>query len=142
MNALETNGMINPQAFKTLLETMDLVNVDYKAFDADTYRDYLKGDYANVLENIGLLAESGVYYEVTCLIVADVNDDAAQFEKGMQALKEVAPEAPVNLLAVVPRSKEEADMEPSLEKMHDLLEIAQRYFTQVQIVDRDKAPQW
>lgn len=142
MNALETNGMIAPEAFRTLLETMDMVNVDFKAFDADTYRDYLQGDYQNVLDNIAILAESGVYYEVTCLIVCGVNDDPAQFEQGMQALKNVAPEAPVNLLAVVARNKDEADMEPSLEKMNALLAIAEKYFAQVQIVDRDKAPQW
>lgn len=142
MNALETNGMIAPEAFRTLLETMDMVNVDFKAFDADTYRDYLQGDYQNVLDNIAILAESGVYYEVTCLIVCGVNDDPVQFEQGMQALKNVAPEAPVNLLAVVARNKDEADMEPSLEKMNALLAIAEKYFAQVQIVDRDKAPQW
>ena len=134
--------MINSEAFATLLETMDMVNIDFKAFDADTYRDYLHGDYENVLENIAILAKSGVYYEVTCLIVAGVNDDPAQFEAGMQALKEAAPEAPVNLLAVVPRQEEDADTEPSLERMHELLAIAERYFLQAQIVDRDKAPQW
>ena len=31
---------------------------------------------------------------------------------------------------------------PSLERMHELLAIAERYFLQAQIVDRDKAPQW
>ena len=141
-NALETNGMINSEAFATLLETMDMVNIDFTAFDADTYREYLHGDYENVLENIAILAGSGVYYEVTCLIVAGVNDDPAQFEAGMQALKEAAPEAPVNLLAVVPRQEEDADTEPSPERMHELLAIAERYFLQAQIVDRDKAPQW
>lgn len=142
MNALETNGMINPEAFKILLATMDMVNVDYKAFDSDTYCDYLMGDMENVLENIGILAESGVYYEVTCLIVADVNDDEARFEQGMQRLKEVAPDAPVNLLGVVQRSIKDDFAEPSLEKMNALYDIAKRYFAQVQIVERDKAPQW
>lgn len=142
MNALETNGMINPDAFRTLLETMDMVNIDYKAFDAETYRDYLQGDHDNVLENIRILAESGIYYEVTCLLVDGVNDSDAQFEQGMQQLHAVAPEAQVNLLAVVPRDKEEAEMVPSTQKMSDLLAIAEKYFDKVQIVDRDKAPQW
>ena len=83
-----------------------------------------------------------MYYEVTCLIVANVNDNDAEFDKGMQALQQVAPEAPINLLAVVPRNKEELEMVPSIEKMNDLLEIAKKYFAQVQIVDREKAPQW
>ena len=142
MNALETNGMIHPEAFKTLLDTMDMVNIDFKAWDADTYRDVLQGDYDNVLENIRTLAQSGVYYEVTCLIACGLNDDADAFTAAMQALKEAAPEAPVNLLAVVPRSQEDAETEPSADKMHELLDIALRYFNQVQIVDRDKAPQW
>lgn len=142
MNALETNGMINPKAFRTLLETMDMVNIDYKAFDAETYRTYLQGDYENVLENIRILAESGVYYEVTCLIVCGINDSDAAFTQGMERLKEAAPNAQVNLLAVVPRGEEDADLAPSNEKMHDLLEIGERYFNKVQIVDRDKAPQW
>lgn len=141
-NALETNGMINPEAFKTLLETMDMVNIDYKGFSEEFYREYLQGDYQSVLDNITILAKSGVYYEVTCLIVANVNDNDAEFDKGMQALQQVAPEAPINLLAVVPRNKEELEMVPSIEKMNDLLEIAKKYFAQVQIVDREKTPQW
>ncbi len=142
LNALETNGMICTEAFQTLLETMDMVNIDYKGFSEEFYRDYLQGDFNNVLANIAVLAKSGVYYEVTCLIVANVNDDNADFEKGMQLLHDAAPDALVNLLAVVPQDKEETDIEPSIEKMTDLLEIAKKYFSQVQIVPREKAPQW
>ena len=142
MNALETNGMIHPEAFKLLLETMDMVNIDYKGFNADFYRNYVQGDYENVLENIATLAKSGVYYEVTCLIVAGENDAEADFEQGMQALQTVAPDAPVNLLAVVPGNKEDVVSQPSMEKMADLLAIAEKYFDKVQIVARDQAPQW
>lgn len=142
MNALETNGMIVPEAFRTLLETMDMVNIDYKGFDEAFYSDYVKGDYQNVLENIGILAQSGVYYEVTCLMVAGVNDDAAGFEAGMKALAAVAPDAPVNLLAMVPTKDEDVDLVPSAEKMNELLEIASRYFEKVGVVDREKAPAW
>lgn len=142
LNALETNGMIHTEAFQQLLETMDIVNIDYKGFNEEFYRDYLQGDFNNVLENIAALAKSGVYYEVTCLIVANVNDNDAEFEKGMQLLHDAAPDALVNLLAVVPQNKEEIKTEPSVEKMNDLLEIAKKYFSQVQIVAREKAPQW
>ena len=142
LNALETNGMIHTEAFQQLIETMDIVNIDYKGFNEEFYRDYLQGDFNNVLENIAVLAKSGVYYEVTCLIVANVNDNDAEFEKGMQLLHDAAPDALVNLLAVVPQNKEEIETEPSVEKMNDLLEIAKKYFSQVQIVAREKAPQW
>ena len=142
LNALETNGMIHTEAFQQLLETMDIVNIDYKGFNEEFYRDYLQGDFNNVLENIAVLAKSGVYYEVTCLIVANVNDNDAEFEKGMQLLHDAAPDALVNLLAVVPQNKEEIETEPSVEKMNDLLEIAKKYFSQVQIVAREKAAQW
>ena len=142
LNALETNGMIDHEAFKTLLETVDMVNIDLKGFDEAFYSDYVKGDYENVLGNIAILAESGVYYEVTCLIVAGVNDDNETFEDGMKALKAVAPNAPVNLLAMVPQKDEEADLVPSAEKMHALLDIAAQYFEQVGIVDRNESSLW
>ena len=137
INAIETNGMINPEAFRSLLPLLDLVNIDYKGFDEEFYKDYLHGDFQNVLENIKILAESGVYYEVTCVIVANVNDNDAAFEKGMQILQKIAPKAPLNLLAMVPADKSEADMVPSVEKMADLLDIAEKYFEQVKIVERE-----
>ena len=83
-----------------------------------------------------------MYYEVTCLIVAGVNDDNETFEAGMKALKAVAPNAPVNLLAMVPQKDEEADLVPSAEKMHALLDIAAQYFEQVGIVDRNESSLW
>ena len=137
LNAMETNGMANPEAFRSLLPLMDLVNIDLKGFDEAFYKEYLQGDYKNVLENIEILANSGVYYEVTCLIVANVNDNDAKFEKGMQTLQAIAPKAPVNLLAVVPADKSEKDKVPSVEKMVDLLNIAEKYFEQVKIVERE-----
>ncbi|MDO4280875.1 MAG: radical SAM protein [Peptococcaceae bacterium] len=142
LNAMETNGMIHPDAFKELLPRMDLVNIDYKGYTQEFYRDYLEGDLDNVLENIRTLAESGVYYEVTCVIVAGQNDDAAGFEAGMAQLADVAPEARLNLLAVVARSAEEVDWVPSEEKMNDLLAIAEKYFDEVKIVEREAVPKW
>lgn len=142
MNAMETNGMINPDAFRSLLEWMDLVNIDYKGFSEEFYHDYVKGDFKNVLENIEILAQSGVYYEVTCVLLAGVNDNDAEFEEGMKILQKIAPNAPVNLLAVVPRPRYEDDQElvPSVEKMNDLLNIAEKYFDQVKIVEREVRP--
>lgn len=142
MNAMETNGMAHPQAFKELLANMDLVNIDYKGFDKDFYEDYVQGDYQNVLENIQALEESGVYYEVSCVIVAGENDDEAAFEEGMKVLKEKAPSARINLLAVVIRHDEENIQVPTMEKMDALLAIAQRYFTDVKIVEREVLPRW
>ncbi len=142
MNAMETNGMAHPQAFKELLANMDLVNIDYKGFDKDFYEDYVHGDYQNVLENIQALEESGVYYEVSCVIVAGENDDEAAFEEGMKVLKEKAPSARINLLAVVIRHDEENIQVPTMEKMDALLAIAQRYFTDVKIVEREVLPRW
>ena len=106
------------------------------------YKDYVHGDFNNVLENIEILAKSGVYYEVTIVLVAGVNDHDAAFEEGMKILQKVAPNAPINLLAVVPRPryKEDEAFVPSVEKMSDLLNIAEQYFEQVKIVEREVRP--
>lgn len=141
-NAIETNGMIHPEAFKEILAYMDLVNIDYKGFSKEFYETYVHGDFDNVLENIHALEESGVFYEVSCVIVAGENDDEAFFEEGMRILKEKAPTARINLLAVVTRPDEEGIQVPSMEKMDALLDIAQRYFTDVKIVEREVLPRW
>lgn len=142
LNAMETNGMINPDAFRSLLSEMDMVNIDYKGFSEEFYAEYVQGDFNNVLENIEILAKSGVYYEVTIVLVAGVNDNDAEFEEGMKILQKIAPNAPLNLLAVVPRPRFEEDeaLVPSVEKMSDLLNIAEKYFEQVKIVEREVRP--
>ena len=63
-------------------------------------------------------------------------------EEGMKILQKIAPNAPLNLLAVVPRPRFEEDeaLVPSVEKMSDLLNIAEKYFEQVKIVEREVRP--
>lgn len=133
LNAMETNGHLNSDAFKELLTHMDLVNLSYKGFDEEFYIDFCEGDFETVCKNIEILYQSGIYYEISCVIVKDVNDEEKFFRKGMETLKSLAPNARVSIIPVVP-SDEENMVPPSLAVLSDLEEVAKEYFDEVKLV--------
>ncbi|MCL1852188.1 MAG: AmmeMemoRadiSam system radical SAM enzyme [Peptococcaceae bacterium] len=87
---LVTNGVIMPRYWRQLLEVIDAVNIDVKAFTESFYRTYTGGSLSWVLKSVELLAQSGVHFEVSTLVIPGLNDSAkeirelAVFLKGLQ----------------------------------------------------------
>ncbi len=93
-NVLVTNGYINEEALKLMLQYIDALNVDLKCFDDKIYRKYLKGSLEPVKRTIQLSIESNLHVEVTTLIVPTINDDLDMLEKnlfGCQAYQKTYP---------------------------------------------------
>lgn len=130
LNAMETNGHLHSSAFRELLKYMDLVNLSYKGFDEEFYIEHCEGDFHTVCENIKILAQSGVYYEISCVLVKELNDDEKSFRKGMALLQSLAPDAKVSLIPVAPMENEEM-IPPSIAVLRDLESVAKEYFTEV-----------
>ncbi len=102
-NVLVTNGYINEEALKLMLQYIDALNVDLKCFDDKIYRKYLKGSLEPVKRTIQLSIESNLHVEVTTLIVPTINDDLDMLEKnlfGCQAYQKTYP--PFIYLDIIP----------------------------------------
>ncbi|MBM4354591.1 MAG: AmmeMemoRadiSam system radical SAM enzyme [Deltaproteobacteria bacterium] len=73
-NLFVTNGFMSPEALETVLPVLDAANVDLKAYSDETYRTVCTGRLEPVLATIRRMHESGVWVEVTTLVVPGMND--------------------------------------------------------------------
>jgi len=79
-NILVTAGYINPGPLSELAEYMDAANVDLKSITDTYYRNICGGTLRPVLDTITSLKDSGVWVEVTNLIVPTLNDEPDEID--------------------------------------------------------------
>jgi len=75
MTSIGTNGFINPEPLRELLQVMDAVNVDLKGFSDDLYRRISFGKLEPVLNTLRIVREEEVYLEIVNLVVPTINDE-------------------------------------------------------------------
>jgi len=103
VNVMVTNGFVNPQPLEAVLEHVDALNIDLKAFTEDFYTRLCKGRLAPVLA-AAELAASRAHVELTNLVIPGENDSAEQFDAMAQWVAEkLGPATPVHLSAYIPR---------------------------------------
>lgn len=82
LNVSHSNGYINPGPLKALSRHMDAVNIDLKGFSSSFYGKLCEGELEPVLATIKTLKRSGVWVEITNLVIHGYNDDEKMI-KGM-----------------------------------------------------------
>lgn len=78
---LHTNGAINKEPLEELLKYLDAVCVDLKGFTAEFYRETSFSHLEPVLSTLKTIKKSGVWFEITCLIIPTLNDDPAKIRE-------------------------------------------------------------
>jgi pyruvate formate lyase activating enzyme len=71
-----TNGGMNEEPLAALLEHMDAVTVDLKAFTPEFYQAVSSSQLEPVLRTLQQIYRSGVHLEIVNLVVTTFNDDA------------------------------------------------------------------
>lgn len=71
-----TNGGMNEEPLAALLEHMDAVTVDLKAFTPEFYQEISSSQLEPVLRTLQQIHQSGVHLEIVNLVVTTLNDDA------------------------------------------------------------------
>jgi len=80
-NIIVSNGYINPEPLKELIKHIDAANIDLKGITEEFYRGYSKTKMQPVLNTIKTLYESGVWIELTNLLIPKLNDDTEDIKK-------------------------------------------------------------
>jgi len=80
-NVMVTNGFINQEPLKDLLEYTDAMNIDLKSYSAETYKKVQKANLDDVKAAIEAVYESGCHLEITTLIVTGINDKMSELNK-------------------------------------------------------------
>ncbi len=74
-NIFKSNGYINPEPLKHLCTVLDATNIDLKAFTESTYLKLTGGKLQPVLDSLKVFKDSGVWLEITNLIIPDWTDN-------------------------------------------------------------------
>jgi pyruvate formate lyase activating enzyme len=66
---------MSPEALEMIGPFLDAANVDLKAFSDDFYKEMCGARLAPVLETLRLMKRSGVFVEITTLMIPGLNDN-------------------------------------------------------------------
>ncbi len=80
-NVMVSNGFINPEPLKELLDVMDAFSIDLKAFSDDFYKKLTNSRLQPVLDTLKIIRDSGKHLEVTNLVITHQNDDPEEFSE-------------------------------------------------------------
>jgi pyruvate formate lyase activating enzyme len=74
-NVLVSSGYIKEKPLRELCKFIDAANIDLKSFSNDIYKKLNRGTLKPVLKTLQILAEEGVWLEITNLIIPSWTDD-------------------------------------------------------------------
>lgn len=80
-NVFVTNGYMTSEALEMINPYLDAANVDLKAFTDEYYKDLCGARLGYVQETLQRMKASGIFVEVTTLIVTGLNDDPAELQQ-------------------------------------------------------------
>lgn len=98
-----TNGSMTPQPLRELLQIMDAVTVDLKAFTESFYAQVCASSLAPVLKSLETIRHTGRHLEIVNLVIPTLNDDPDEI-RSMCAwiVKNLGSEVPIHFSRFVP----------------------------------------
>lgn len=100
-NVLVTNGFINSQPLSELLENIDAMNIDVKAFTEDFYHTLCSGSLRQVKQTVEH-AVSCCHVEVTTLLIPGFNDSETEIRSLARWLSTLSPNIVLHLSRYFP----------------------------------------
>jgi len=104
-NIFVSNGFESKELIEEILPFLDAVNFDLKSFSEKFYQQICGGRLAPVLENIERVFKSGVWLEITTLIIPGYNDSEKELRQIARFIKNLSPEIPWHLSRFYPAFK-------------------------------------
>ncbi|MEW6546207.1 MAG: AmmeMemoRadiSam system radical SAM enzyme [Bacillota bacterium] len=125
VNCLVTNGFIEEAPLRELLQLVDAMNVDVKAFRPEFYRKVCKGDRDPVLRTVEVAHRAGCHVEVTNLLIPGYNDSEAEIGDLVTWLAGISPAIPLHFSRYFPNYRFTEPPTP-LTTLEKAAEIARR----------------
>ncbi len=117
-NVFVTNGFESEEVCRDMPLWLDAANVDLKSFDSAYHKKTLKASLEGIQETLKLLVASGIWVEVTTLIVPGHNDGEAELRAIARFIAdELGPHVPWHISAFHPDYKMLDTPRTSLELM-------------------------
>jgi pyruvate formate lyase activating enzyme len=98
-----TNGGMNEEPLAALLEHMDAVTVDLKAFTPEFYQEVSSSQLEPVLRTLQQIHQSGVHLEIVNLVVTTLNDNMDDIRRMCQWIRDtLSDEVPLHFTRFFP----------------------------------------
>ncbi|MGC2423034.1 MAG: AmmeMemoRadiSam system radical SAM enzyme [Nitrospirota bacterium] len=104
-NVFVTNGYITPEALKTIKPYLDAANIDLKGFTEEFYRKVCGAKLELVLESIKNYYDSGIWIELTTLVIPGHNDSEEELRSIARFIVSINPEIPWHVSRFYPTYK-------------------------------------
>jgi len=128
-NVLVTNGFVQEKPLKELLPFLDALNVDIKAFTADFYRKWCKGDLQPVLHTVEQAVQK-CHVELTNLLIPGLNDTTEEIRSLVEWVAGLSTDIPVHFSRYFPNYQ--LDLPPTpLESMENAYALAKEQLNYV-----------
>jgi len=94
-NNFVSNGFMSGESAKLVIPYLDANNIDIKSFSDKFYRENCQARLQPVLDTAKLMKKSGVWVEITTLIIPTLSDDMKMIKEIAKFIyKELGPETP------------------------------------------------
>ncbi|WP_446010188.1 AmmeMemoRadiSam system radical SAM enzyme [Candidatus Electrothrix sp.] len=104
-NLFVSNGYMSRECCQELAPLLDGINIDIKAFSENFYRKICKASLQPVLDTVCLLRESGVWVEMTTLLIPGLNDTPDELTALASFIHSVDPAIPWHVTGFYPTYK-------------------------------------
>ncbi|HBT96244.1 MAG TPA: AmmeMemoRadiSam system radical SAM enzyme [Desulfobulbaceae bacterium] len=104
-NIFVSNGFMSAASARLLTNSLTAINIDLKSFSDNFYQKICGGRLHPVLDNIARFHKSGVWLEVTTLLIPGLNDSRAEIAAMADFLAALSPDIPWHLSGFYPSYK-------------------------------------
>ena len=104
-NVFVTNGFMTNECLEMIKPYLDAANIDLKSFSDDFYRKNCDGRLKPVLNNIKTMFKSGIWIEVTTLLIPGLNDSDRELEEIATFIAGISDYIPWHISAYYPQYK-------------------------------------
>jgi len=124
--SFHSNGSLNPEPLVALLNYVDAVAIDLKAFNPEIYRKLTSAEISPILETLKRIKKEKVWLEIIYLIIPTINDDLEDIKKMCLWIKEeLGEDIPLHFSRFFPACKLTRLPPTSLKTLEDACKIAQ-----------------
>ena len=127
-NVFVSSGYESHEVLEDMPSWVDAANIDLKSFSHEYYKKVLKVDLDGVLESLIEFAKSGIWLEITTLLIPDVNDSQNEIEQMAEFIaNKLGTEIPWHFSAFHPEYKMLSTPSTPLSTLTRAKEIAHKY---------------
>lgn len=118
-----SNGQINEDPLRNLLQYIDAFNIDLKAFNQNFYKKICNGNLETTKNTIRIISEAKKHIEVTFLLIENYNDNKEDFLEMCKFLKQFNENLVLHISRAFPNYKLNFNPTP-LKLMREFYDIA------------------